>query len=451
MLTEPIQLEHGPGPKLAFVPTPDPDQLAITAVALANTDGGAIVLGLDENGGYHGPLDGSTVARILREATAQCIPAMPLSTPEIISTPGGPALAVRVPRGRGVHALADGRVLVRGLFGNRVLDGDEIRGLITTRSNGEFEAEVVPGARIADLDPALLADYMLALAQRSGGSRTHSGDVPLETLGAITPDHRVTVAGLLLFGREPAHWLPQNGAQFVRYVGRCDQNALVAFEQTFDGSLTRQLDQLWDALRAQWQAAPGTSPDARPYPEVAVREALANAVCHRDYRLRGDRIAVRLYADCLEISSPGGLPAFMTLTHLVGGHYSRNLRLARVLALWGYVQGTGGGMVRILNAMDRRGYRPPEITTGPYSVTVRLYPASADAGSTPLPPEDTLNERQCQALDYARAHGSITFHEFRTLRPMTRPELLLRDLSALVEAGYLRRIGSRGKAYYILP
>jgi len=104
MLTEPIQLDHGPGPKLAFVPTPAPDQLAITAVALANTDGGAIVLGLDENGGYHGPLDGSTVARILREAAAQCIPAMPLSTPEIISTPGGPALAVRVPRGRGVHA-----------------------------------------------------------------------------------------------------------------------------------------------------------------------------------------------------------------------------------------------------------------------------------------------------------------------------------------------------------
>jgi ATP-dependent DNA helicase RecG len=445
MYTERLSLERDADLSLAFVPRPDPDLIAATAVALANTDGGRIVLGLDRAGEADNPPDAARFAVAVEAAAARCIPPIAFGAPEIVPTPQGPALAVRVPRGRGVHALQDGRVLVRTLAGNTVLSGEEIRGLISARTHGDFETEAVPGARIADLDPALVADLMRARARRLSRPIEH---IALEALGALTPDYRVTVAGLLLFGREPERWLPQAGARLIRHIGNSPQ-APVAFERSFGGALTRLLDQLWEALREQMRT-PAGAPESPPYPVEAVREVLVNAVCHRDYRLRHEQIAVHLYDDCLEVISPGGLPAFVTTRTLLAARYWRNPCLAHVLAEWGYVRGKGGGIWRVVQAMDEDGAPPPEFLAGSYSVTVRLQ-ARCEAQRTLLPSETRLNERQRSALAHVRQHGSITLHELRALWPLVRPDLLQRDLNTLVKDGYLRRVSGRAGAYYLLP
>ncbi len=77
------------------------------------------------------------------------------------------------------------------------------------------------------------------------------------------------------------------------------------------------------------------------YPPTAIREALVNAVAHRDYRLRGRGIEVRLFSDRLEISSPGGLPGFITLDNIVDEHFSRNPRIVSGLFQWGYIEELG--------------------------------------------------------------------------------------------------------------
>lgn len=445
MHTERLSLERDADLSLAFVPRLDPDLIAATAVALANTDGGLIVLGAERLGGASAPLDAAQATAAVQAAAVRCVPPIVFGAPEIVPTPHGPALAVRVPRGRGVHALQDGQVLARTLAGNTVLSGEEIRGLLSARTHGDFEVEAVPGARFADLDPALLADLMRARARRL--SRPIE-PIALEALGAITPDYRVTVAGLLLFGREPERWLPQAGARLIRHIGS-DPQAPVAFERTFGGALTRLLDQLWEALREQMRT-PAGAPQSVPYPADAVREALTNAICHRDYRLRHEQIAVHLYDDRLEVISPGGLPAFVTTRTLLAARYWRNPCLVHVLAEWGYVRGKGGGVWRVVQTMDEDGAPPPEFLAGPYSVTVRLQ-ARCEAQRTPLPSETSLNERQRSALAHVRQHGSITLHELRALWPLVRPDLLQRDLSALVTGGYLRRVSGRAGAYYLLP
>lgn len=445
MLTERLSLERDADLSLAFVPRPDPETVAATAVALTNTDGGLIVLGLDSTGHVGASLDVTQAAAVVRVAATRCIPAIAFGAPEIVPTPRGPAIAVRVPRGRQVHALDDGRVLVRTLAGNTTLNGEEIRGLLSARANGDFESEAVPGARIADLDPALLAAFMKARAHRLGRPPE---DVALEAAGVITPDYRVTVAGLLLFGRAPGQWLPQAGARLVRHLG-CRAHASVAFERFFDGPLTTVLDQLWEALREQLRT-PAGAPESSPYPADAVREVLANAVCHRDYRLRHEQVAVHLYDDSLEVISPGGLPAFLSTRTLLAGRYSRNPRLVNILTGWGYARGTGGGMLRVVQAMDAWGAPPPEIVAAPYSVTVRLF-ARSETDPAPLPLDARLNERQRSALAHVRQHGSITLHELRALWPLVRPDLLQRDLSELAASGQLRRISGRAGTYYTLP
>jgi len=219
MLTYPITLQAGPGPLQAFVPDPDPDAIAASAVALANTDGGVLIVGLDERGAATPLPDSATLDRALQQAAERCTPPVAFAFRQTVITPAGPVLALAIPRGRKVQALHDGQVTVRATRGNRVLNGAEIRQLLSSRSNGEFEAEPVPGATPGSLDPNLVADFLIHRRERLGQSPAGSQDDLLIKMGAVTSDYRVTVAGMLLFGRDPQRWLPASGARFVRIVG----------------------------------------------------------------------------------------------------------------------------------------------------------------------------------------------------------------------------------------
>jgi ATP-dependent DNA helicase RecG len=440
MLAYPIDLTHGPGPLTAFLPAPDPAAISAAAVALANTDGGALVIGLDSRGMYTGPVDGSAVVRALREAEALCHPPLALDRYELVATPHGPVIAVRVARSGRVHALHDGRVMVRAGQSNRALSGAEVRALISHKSTGDFEADVVPGARPGDLDPERLADL---LAHCEIGC---TDEDLLVALGAVTAEARVTVAGVLLFGRDPQRWLPYSGAQFVRYLSE----EHVAFEHAVSGPVVRIVDDLWQLIAGQ-QRAPVNGSAHADYPEGVVREALVNAVSHRDYRRR-EHVQVRLYPDRLEIASPGGLPGFLTTSHLLDGRYSRNPRLAWGLFQWGYVAEPGQGILRMIMGMDGHGALPPEIDAARDHVTVRLYRAGGpNANGAVDPAEIDLNARQRAALDYVRGRGSITLHEYRTLCPAVQASVLQRDLRDLVAAELLLKVGPRSGAYYIMP
>ena len=450
--TLPVDINCGAGPLLAFLPTPDPETLAASAVALANTDGGVIVIGVDHDGTYTGPVQGANVTRARRVAAKQCNPPISLDHYELLPTPNDPAIAIRIARSARVHALPDGRVVVRAGSDNRILDGDEIRPLISARSNGDFEAEAIPGARPSDLDPQKVSDFLVRYTTVQNTAPLCETDELLLHMGAITPEAGVTVAGMLLFGLEPQRWLPQSAARFIRYLDRAGSQ--IAVERALGGPAVRLIDELWSAIHDQMRT-PTMQNDAasKPldYPREAVREALVNAISHRDYRLRDKHITVSMYPDRLEITSPGGLAGFMSMKHLIGGRYSRNPRLNGGLNLWGYTTAPGNGIFSMIMAMDQHGHRPPEIVDGPYHVTVRFYKAGDPdpdlyADTSPAP----LNERQHTALAYIREHGSITLREFRTICAAETPDQLQRDLTALVELGQLRKIGARARAYYIL-
>lgn len=454
MLTYPLDATARPGPLLAFLPAPDPQAIAAHAVAFANTDGGALIVGLAPDGSYTGPVDGAALVRALAAATDACRPPIPLDRYEVVATPGGPALAVRVPRGKGVHALADGRVIVRAGARLRALSGDEIRALVAARDNGDFEAEVIPGARSSDLDPGLLADFMLRRADRLGITWREDSDRLLQAMGAVTPGHGVTVAGMLLLGRDPARWLPDSGARLVRFVGPApaeDAPVPPAIDRALDGPLPRLVDALTGAVEAQLRRHVfDGDPERRAYPPAVVRELLVNALCHRDYRLRGARVTVRLSPDRLEIVSPGGLPGYMTNAgHLLDGRYSRNPRLSAALTHWGQKPGLDGGLVKALEILADAGHPPAEIEAGPYAITVRLFTARTEPAAA-APDTRGLSAHQRAILAHVREHGSVTLHEAGAICAGARTDALQRALSDLVAQGVLRRAGSRMQPYYIL-
>jgi ATP-dependent DNA helicase RecG len=184
------------------------------------------------------------------------------------------------------------------------------------------------------------------------------------------------------------------------------------------------------------------------YPRFAVREALVNAVAHRDYRIKGRRIEIRMYADRLEVISPGGLPGYMTLDNLVEEHFSRNPRLVNGLYQWGYIEELGLGIDQMIEEMVEAGHTPPAFNATSHQFKVIL----SNKRERPAAPKWTrsMNERQVKALAHVRENGSITNSEYRRICPQVSAETLRLDLVDLIEKGLLLKIGSKKGTNYIL-
>ncbi|MBN2471761.1 MAG: putative DNA binding domain-containing protein [Anaerolineae bacterium] len=455
-MLDPNALQNGPSSRLEFIAEPTTDALAEVLVAFANTDGGTIVVGLDSSGEYVGRTYSEDLEGILREAEKMCRPPVVIGHWEQFETEEGSVVAIRVPRSLELHALEDGRVVVRSGTENRPLGGDEIRRLSSTKSTGDFEAETVPGATYEDFDSEMLDEFFAKREERL--RRVFTGDRKelLREIGALSEDNKPTVAGVLLFTRYPQQWLPQSGIVFVKFVGTEprgeDGMAGYARREELTGPLARMVENLWELTWGEMAVSAVVRglerEETYEYPAFAVREALVNAVCHRDYRLRGRRIEVRMYRDRLEVISPGGLPGFITVDNIVEEHYSRNPRIVGSLFNWGYIEELGLGIDRMIEEMVQSGHKEPGFTAMPYSFTVTLFnareriPIFADG--------QVLNNRQARAMQYVREHGSITNREYRTLCPDVSAETVRLDLSDMVEQGMLLKIGSKKGTYYIL-
>lgn len=462
---------------LAFLPELDPQTLAETLVAFANSDGGTIVLGYDERGKAVTNVMPEDIEAVLRQAAGRTTPPV-RATLENAGDAGQPHLIVRVPRSVDLHSLSDGRVFVRTAGENRALTGDEIRNLSQSRAIGDFEAEPVPGATLDDFDKEIINEYM---AKREFRTRRKIGPAEgdalpslLREIGALDARGTPTVAGMLLFGKNPQAFLPQSGVVFVKFPGVEPRGeggrAGYGRREEINGPLARVIERSWQVILEEMRVGAVVKglerEEVLEYPEFAVREALVNAVCHRDYRLRGRRIEVRKYADRLEVISPGGLPGFITLDNIVEEHFSRNPRLVQGLFQWGYIEELGLGIDRMIEELVAAGHPAPKFIPTAYSFTVAMsnvrerraiqnitpavMPGATAAGGSDASASLTVNERQARALQYLREHGRITNRDLQLLCPNVTPETLRIDLADLVDKGVLIRIGEKKGTYYIL-
>ncbi len=447
--------ERRPGQMLAFVVEPDAQLLAETLVAFANSDGGTILIGVDEGGRATGRVYADEVEVALRSAARECRPPVEARWHQAAADEGL-VFAIVVTRSPELHSLADGRVLVRTGAENHPLGGDQIRQLAATKSTGDFEAEPAPGAQREDLDDEVIAEFVSKWEERQHREWTRPVDELLLEAGALDESGRPTVAGVLLFAHNPQAFLPQSRLTFVKFVGTLPRGEAgqpgYGRREEIGGPLARIIQRTWEVLGEEMRIGAVVTGLEREehteYPVTAVREALVNAIAHRDYRLGGRRIEVRMFTDRMEITSPGGLPGYITVDNIVEEHFSRNPRLVSGLYQWGYIEELGLGVDLMIEEMVRAGHPPPRFKDAPYAFTVTLYNVRERA---PQPAwTRTMNERQARALTYVQEHSRITNREYRTLCPDVSAETLRLDLVDLVERGILLKIGAKKGTYYIL-
>jgi ATP-dependent DNA helicase RecG len=360
-----------------------------------------------------------------------------------------------VTKGNELFSLADGRFLARTGEGNVPLDARRVLVMAASKASLDFEQEVVAGATWEDLDPRVIDDYIVHRQERLGRKVGETQQELLRSLGAVTPAGEITVAGILLFGRDPQAFLPQSGITYVRFAGKEPQSHNIVRED-FTGPLASMVERCFQVMMPQLRGSAVVRGLKREehyiLPLDAIREAFVNAVSHREYQIRGRRVEIRQFDDRLEIISPGSLPAYITLDNMVEEHFSRNSRIVRGLYHWKLIEELGLGVDRMYSLMADEGHPPPEFQATRDTVTVTLRrgigirPPLRFAGAE----DERLNERQIRAIQFLRENTRITNKDMRDLCPDVTAETLRLDMADLVDKGMVIKIGDKRGTFYML-
>jgi len=353
-------------------------------VAFANADGGALFVGVEDDGTISGILHNPSQIEAMKDAYINYVhPDTPLPTPVIraIQIEEKDLLYYRISNSSDcVHLTSDGRCLKRFDRENRPVAPEQIQHDRQEAASREYDRAFVLNASVQDLDIALIDD----VARRLGLG--HSPEKLLQFLDLAEFGHEGLMlrrAALLLFAQDIIQWHPRCEVRIIRVDGTELKTGLdynVIEDDTNRGNILTILEQAWDRLRphlARTRFQPNALfRESIIYPEVACREALINAVAHRDYSLEGKPIEIMIFDDRMEVRSPGGLLSSISVQDLMdlkGAHQSRNVFAARVLREMGYMQEMGEGIRRIFTSVRDFELVDPEIVSDHNSFTITLF------------------------------------------------------------------------------
>lgn len=316
------------------VVSPNAEDLAGEFVAFANAGGGAVFLGVDNQGNVTGissdDVDG-VEQWALNAATHNCEPPVrPIVRKALL--PGGTGgdrhvLLVEVPRGLYVHRTSGGRYYLRVGSTKRDLTPAELARLFQQRGREYvFDEQSVPGAAVEDLSRPRLEAFF-------GRSPTIPWLDLLRNTRVTSRDEtdvdRPTVAGLLAFGTEPTDFLASGSIEAAAYAGTRLSSDDLTHAERLAGPVSDQIDSAIAFVARFMHRAKSGEAD---YDLDVVDEAIVNAVAHRDYAIAGSKIRLFLFADRLELYSPGRLPNTITLQDMAYRTFTRNQLLVSFLS-----------------------------------------------------------------------------------------------------------------------
>jgi ATP-dependent DNA helicase RecG len=432
--------------------------LAAVLVSMANTTGGLVLLGVSPRSGEILGVRKPEEA-IDRVMQASLLADPPLVLPIPVLRPAGSrrVVCITVPAGLpNVYSL-DGRYLGREGRQINPLPARRLRELLMERGVFQFDTDSPPGATYEDLDSQKINEYLEVFkpfsSETSQEILLRRGCLRRDNHGTIIP----TYAAVLLFGVAPQRWLPNATLLAARFAGVAFTDQYL--KQEITGTLPEQLRQaeafLGNNLRSVVRLVGLAHQETLEYPFEAVRELLINAIAHRDYSIHGDCTHMHIFADRLEVHSPGGLPGPVTLDNLLKARFSRNAVIVQALADLGFIERLGYGLDRVVTVMRQNSLPPPlfEEVAGSFRVTLFGPVIPPTAGSLPdlsAYRKLNLNPRQQMALGHIAHHRRITNSDYQALCPEVHPETLRRDLADLVSRGVLIKIGDKKATYYIL-
>ena len=356
-----------------------PESLAKELVAFSNTLGGVVLIGVADDGAIHGVADRALIEqRVINVARHNVVPAI---DPELSWVRIEDRDVCRVTVGKGTakpYQTLDGKFLIRVGSTNRQATKEELSRLFQAAGLVHFDISPVEQTGPEDLDESRLQTYWHTYYQIDYHRLDSDERLNLLLNADLLSLHEgvpvCTIGGLLMFGRQPQRRLPQSAIQFAAFDGLDITDPLLD-KKELTGALPDLIENAAALIRLL-VPKPSTLDGLRReeqerIPPTALREALVNAVCHRDYSITHRRIQIFLFRDRLEVQSPGRLPNTLNLQKIrYGNSAPRNLLLLKYLDNMRYIDGLGRGIPLMIKAL---GERVSFAETGEvFSVTIRL-------------------------------------------------------------------------------
>ena len=387
-------------------------QLREAAVCFANQRGGVIILGVSDGRrtrreAIHGvgQLDAEELRRDIYRGTE---PPILVDVQELIE-PEGRLLLLHVPRGMPPHTTSEGVGKIRIGKECQPLTGSRLSQLLFTGGQKDLTAQLIPDSSLADLDP----DEILRLRRivetegtKPDLSRIRDDAEFLSNLGIIR-DGQLTLTAVLLLGKSTAmaRWAPQHEVVLARFPSATRYDV----RRDLKGPLLAVLDAvekiLAEHMKLTLAGASGFSELAVPdLHREAIREAVLNALVHRDYFLR-QSIHLHLYEDRLEVSSPGGFIGGVTPENILRHPpVRRNPLLADTLQKVGLVNRVGMGVDRIYEELLKLGKRVPFYEANESHVRLALS-TTTNAGFAQFVAEESRAGRKLELDDLICLRG----------------------------------------------
>ena len=425
---------------------------------MANSDGGTILVGVEDDGRISGIKRDITNVRPLEErVTDYCEPqsARPnVGSRQIDGVAGQSVLLLTVQPQTEPCYTKSGAILVRddltdGSPTNRRLDPEEAAQFLISRHQVTFESAPVSSAQEHDLNEEHIVEHALQQGWDQSAIRTEMirRGLAVDQSGGFVP----TNVGILLFGTNPTLYMGRSDIDFVRFEGtemKVGGDLNVIKRATFEGALPDAISSAIEFVRGQIrERTPLVNSlfESTPeYPEPAWIEAIVNAVAHRDYSVKSQPLFVRMFDDRLEVESPGGVVSPNTVQGLTSGdysHHSRNPRLVRTLYDMGFMRRLGEGIRRMIQEMQRYALSPPAFheLSGSFKVTLYNTAIFAPATMVWLRQFEDLNisELQRRALAHAFEEGYVTNRQLRESIGVSR-DIVFRELRRLSEIGLIK-------------
>lgn len=436
---------------------PKGDKLARELIAFANSKGGRLIIGVAD--------DGETILGVVPNQAVE----------EKVANIVSDCCTPRVPYSISYETLCEKTVLVvnvkagndtpYSLIGKEITEGVYVRiGSTTRKANREELARLLRKGRgisfdseTSEVDLNNIGTDLVERLVKERANRLSAPIVPLtkelyEDLG-LSKENNLTVAGVLLCTKNP-----QSSNEFSRAViqsGRFKgtKKGILIDQAEFDGPLAQQIDSaVHFALKNSRTSSKivGKKREERlEYPEEVLREIITNAVVHRDYSIAGSAIMLAIYDDRIEISSPGGLPAHVTVENIANRQYSRNPIIAKRLFEMGYFDSWGQGIDMILDWSKSEGIRSPVFkdSYGEYSLTI--YSPLMNTTET-QDSSSEFNLRKNKIIEFIKTNGRITNRECRELLSISKTQAQVL-LNKLLQKELISRRGRGRSVEYTLP
>lgn len=328
---------------------------------MANADGGVIYIGIKDDGEVLGV---SNAKKLMEDIPNKIISKMSIY-PDIrqVEKDGKDVIEIEVAPSMAAVSL-DGVVYKRVGATNQILKGAALQEFYLSRPSGAWDARIIPDAKLDEIDPDAV-EYLKESGIRKGRlskeSAKDSVEKVLKSLNLMTEDDKLTMAALLLFGKNPQRYCID--ARFK--IGRFGAGAAnLIIQDLVDGDLIRMPDRVLDILDAKYLVRPIHYKGLRrveplEIPEKGLREIICNSIIHKQYD--GPDIQMRVYDDRIDLWNFGKLPEGYTFEQMFMPHRSmpRNKLIANAFYYAGLIEAWGRGFEIITEEFTKDGLAVP--------------------------------------------------------------------------------------------